>query len=90
MASFARTAEQRARFDAIVFETVRDVGGTTTELRDLVRDRLIATKEPWAKALARETRFPISMRSVLERLRNAKRVRCEPQGPQSKWYVVTP
>lgn len=88
MGRYSRTAEERAQLDEVVLNAIRDGWGTPDELRDVVRARLIRTGYPWAKALARSTNFATTLRSVITRLKTAKKIVVDKKSVASRWSVA--
>ncbi len=85
MGRYSRTAEERAVLDELVLKAIADGWGTPDELRDIVRDRLIRTGHPWAKVLARSNNFATTLRSVITRLKTAKKIVVDKKSVASKW-----
>lgn len=89
MTRYARTAEERKVLDDLVLEVIKGGTITTPELREAVQARLVATGQPWAKALARAATFHTTLRSSVARLRDTHRVRCSRHGGESTWSALT-
>lgn len=89
MGRYSRTAEERAQLDEVVLNAIRDGWGTPDELRDVVRERLIRTGHPWAKALARSTNFPTTLRSVITRLKTAGKIVVDKRSVASRWSLAS-
>lgn len=83
-----RTPAQRALLHTLVLEVVARGVAEFQEISPAVADALRATRDPWAKALARSAKIDQIICSTLQRLRREQRLRTShAPGRRATWHL---
>lgn len=82
-----RAVQEQQAFSDIVREVVAVDGYMYFDkIMAEVSKRLLATKQPWASALARSASYRRTLRYAMAKLREGGVIVCEKAGPDTRWY----